>query len=120
VALCGRAGGDRVRALRGDRHLDVLGGEPPRPPNHPPASFVAQPLQFVVAALLAAWGFLDYPFSQRGVGVGARVRWIGLRFGAVLGFGLAAATMLLIPCVGFLVLPLGVAGAARLVAEGER
>jgi CysZ protein len=81
---------------------------------------VVPPLQFVVGAILVAWGFLDYPLSQRGVAIGARVRFMGARFGAVLGFGIAAATLLIVPCVGLLVLPIGVAGAARLVTATER
>jgi len=37
---------------------------------------------------------------------------------AVLGFGVATGALLLIPGVGLLVLPFGVAGATRLVREG--
>jgi uncharacterized protein involved in cysteine biosynthesis len=86
----------------------------------PIAVFVTIPLKVFVAALLIAWDFLDYPLSQRGLGIGARLKWIGARFGAVLGFGLSAALVLLLPCIGLLVLPMGVAGAARLAVESER
>ena len=85
----------------------------------PAAAIVAVPIKFVVGALLIAWDFLDYPFSLRGMSVGARLRWIGRHFRAVLGFGMSAALLLLVPCVGLLVLPMGAAGAARLVNEAE-
>jgi len=85
----------------------------------PIAVFVTVPLKVCVAALLVAWDFLDYPLSLRGHGIASRLAWIGKRFGAVFGFGLSAALLLLIPCVGFFVLPMGVAGAARLAVESE-
>ncbi len=85
----------------------------------PIAVFVTVPLKIFVAALLIAWDFLDYPLSQRGLGLAARLSWIGRRFGAVFGFGLSAALLLLLPCVGLFVLPMGVAGAARLAVETE-
>lgn len=85
----------------------------------PLAVFVTVPLKVFVAALLVAWDFLDYPLSQRGLGLSERLSWMGRRFGAVLGFGLSAALILLLPCVGLFVLPMGVAGAARLAVETE-
>ena len=85
----------------------------------PIAVFVTVPLKVFVAALLVAWDFLDYPLSQRGLGLSERLSWIGRRFGAVLGFGLSAAIVLLLPCIGLFVLPMGVAGAARLAVETE-
>lgn len=85
----------------------------------PVAVFVTVPLKVLVAALLVAWDFLDYPLSLRGLGIADRLAWIGRRFVAVLGFGLSAALVLLLPCVGLLVLPMGVAGAARLAVESD-
>jgi CysZ protein len=81
-----------------------------------PAAFVCVPLKFVIGALLIAWDFADYPLGLRDVGVRARLRWMFGNFWAVLSFGLLAAALLMIPCIGLLVLPMGVAGAARLVA----
>jgi CysZ protein len=81
---------------------------------------VTVPLKFVVSALLIAWDLLDYPLSRRGLGVGARIAWLRRNLGATLGFGLAAAFLLVVPCAGLLVLPFGVAGAARLALEVER
>ena len=83
----------------------------------PPAAVVTVPLKFLVTALMIAWDLLDYPLSIRGMSVGGRLRFIGQNFGAVLGFGLASGMLLLVPGIGLLVLPVGVAGAARLVTE---
>jgi len=41
--------------------------------------FVTVPLKIFVAALLVAWDFLDYPLSQRGLGLADRLdttKWI--------------------------------------------
>jgi CysZ protein len=85
----------------------------------PPAAVITVPLKFVVTALMIAWDFLDYPLSVRGMSVGARLRFVGDHFSAVLGFGLASGMLLLVPGVGLLLLPIGVAGAARLVVRQE-
>jgi uncharacterized protein involved in cysteine biosynthesis len=82
----------------------------------PPAAVVCVPLKFVMSALMIAWDFLDYPLSMRGLSVGARLAWVRANFGATLGLGLAAGFVLLVPGVGLLLLPVGVAGAARLAA----
>ena len=86
----------------------------------PPAAIVTIPLKFVVTALMIAWDFLDYPLSVRGVSVAGRLRFLGAHFAAVLGFGLAAGFVLLVPGVGLFLLPIGVAGATRLVLAQER
>jgi CysZ protein len=85
----------------------------------PPAAVATVPLKFLLTALIVAYDFLDYPFSLRGLGVRARFSWIGRHWGAVVAFGACAALVLLIPLVGLFVLPIGVAGATRLVAETE-
>jgi len=85
----------------------------------PPAAWVTVPLKVLVGGLFIAWDFLDYPLSLRGMKVGARLAWIGQRFGAVTGFGACAALVLLVPCVGLFVLPFGVAGATRLVVRSS-
>ena len=86
----------------------------------PPAAFVTVPLKFVVTALMIAWDFLDYPLSVRGTSVGGRLRFVGAHFWAVLGFGVASGLILLVPGVGLFLLPIGVAGATRLVFAQER
>ena len=86
----------------------------------PPAAIVTTPMKFAVSAMMVSWDLLDYPLSRRGFGVRRRVAWIGDHFGATLGFGLSLSVLFLIPCAGLLLLPAGVAGAARLVVEEER
>ena len=86
----------------------------------PPAAVVTVPLKFVVAGVLTAYDLLDYPLSLRGEDVGARLRFIAANFPAVLGFGVAAAAVMLIPGGALFLLPFGVAGAARLVKAAEK
>lgn len=86
----------------------------------PPASVVTVPLKLVVAGFAITYDFLDYPLGLRGVGVGTRAGFLKAHWQAVLGFGLAAAAVLLIPGVGLLLLPFGVAGATRMVVLADR
>lgn len=83
----------------------------------PPLAVVTIPLKLVASALLIAWDLLDYPFGLRGIGISARFAFIADNFGAVLCFGLLGALVALTPLAGLLLLPFGVAGAARLVAR---
>jgi len=83
-----------------------------------PDGVVTIPLKFVVTGLLVAYDLLDYPLSLRGHSVSNRLVFMRQNFMAVLGFGVATGALLLIPGVGLLVLPFGVAGATRLVREG--
>jgi CysZ protein len=85
----------------------------------PPAGVVTVPLKFMVSALLVAWDFLDYPFSLYGVGVRARLSFMGHHFAAVLTLGMACAAVLLVPGVGLLMLPMGVAAGTRLLAAAR-
>lgn len=85
----------------------------------PPASAVTLPLKFLVTGLAIAYDFLDYPLGLRGVGVRARMTWISDHLSAVIGFGLASALVLLVPGIGLLVLPAGVAGAARMLVRAD-
>jgi CysZ protein len=87
----------------------------------PGAAIVCVPLKLVVSALLLAWDLCDYPLSVRGIPVGDRVQLVRRNVPAMLGFGLAVALACMVPCGLFLMLPAGVAGAARLThAIGER
>lgn len=86
----------------------------------PPAAVVTVPLKFLVAGVLTAYDLLDYPLSLRGEDVGARLRFMRANFPAVLGFGVAAATVMLVPGGALFLLPFGVAGAARLVNLSEK
>jgi CysZ protein len=85
----------------------------------PHASIVLFPLKLVVAALTIAWDICDYPLSVRGLPMGERVGTIIRHRGAVLGFSIGLALAGLVPCLLFLVLPGGVAGAAKLMWEIE-
>jgi uncharacterized protein involved in cysteine biosynthesis len=86
----------------------------------PPASVVTIPLKVVVAGCAITYDFIDYPLSLRGQGVRSRASFLRTHFGATLGFGLAASAVLLIPGVGLLLLPFGVAGATRMVVLADR
>lgn len=86
----------------------------------PPASIVTVPLKLIVTGLAAAYDFLDYPFSVRGTEVPHRVDFMRANFWAVLGFGLSAAALLLVPGMALFLLPFGVAGATRMVVEADR
>jgi CysZ protein len=100
--------------------LPLLGGLTLTTFLFPPSWIVTFPLKLLVSGMMLAWDFLDYPFSLRGLGVRQRVRWIGQNFLAITGFAVTAATAMLIPGLGLLLLPMGVAGASRLVVESDR
>jgi CysZ protein len=85
----------------------------------PPATVVTAPIQFLVGGLLLAWNFLDYPLSMRGLGVIARLRWSARHFEEFAVFGVVWAALLFVPGLFFLILPMGVAGATRLVVAAE-
>jgi CysZ protein len=84
-----------------------------------PAAVITWPLKFVVSALMLAWDFLDYPLGMRGLGVRDRLRFFAHNLGPVTVFGCLATVVLLVPGLGLLVLPMGAAGAARLVVGSE-
>lgn len=81
----------------------------------PPLVFVTVPAKLVVAALSVAWNLLDYPLTLRGMGVRRRVALLRAQAGSVLGFGVVFAALFWFPCLGVLLLPVGVAAAAELV-----
>lgn len=100
--------------------LPILGGLTTVTTMFPVAAVVTIPLKFLVGALMVAWDFLDYPLGLRGATIGGRIQFFKSHFGAMLGFGVAGALLLLIPFVGLLILPIGVAAGARLVVEHEK
>jgi CysZ protein len=87
--------------------------------SFPPATVVTVPVRLVTTGWLLAWNFLDYPLSLRGVGVVARLRWAFDHFDEFTVFGIIWASLLIVPGLVLLVLPMGVAGATRLVVEAE-
>jgi CysZ protein len=86
----------------------------------PAALVVTVPAKFLVSSWLLAWDFLDYPLGVHGLAMGARVAWVFRRFGAFSAFGLAWTSVLVVPGVVLLILPMGVAGATRLVVRADR
>jgi CysZ protein len=88
--------------------------------RYPKAWHVIGLLALVISGLALAWNFLEYPLSQRDLSFSERIRWLRRHFGAVLGFGAACAVVLVLPGVGLIVIPAGVAGATRLMLECDR
>jgi CysZ protein len=86
----------------------------------PPAAVVTFPIKLLVLALLVAWDLCDYPLSIHGVPIAARIAFMSRNASAMLGFGAGLGLLSLIPCALVLVLPAGVAGAARLTRRIER
>ncbi len=88
----------------------------------PPAAVVTFPLKIAVIAILFAWDLCDYPLSIRGWPIAARVAFMKRNAAAMIGFGVGLGLLSLVTCsvALVLVLPAGVAGAARLVVAIER
>jgi CysZ protein len=85
----------------------------------PIAVVVTIPLKILITALMVAWDLLDYPFSLRKMRVRERLAWVRANLRAVVTFGALGALGLMVPFVGLLVLPIGVAGATHLVLARE-
>jgi CysZ protein len=81
----------------------------------PPAAVVTLPLKFLVAAFALAWNLFDYPLTLRGVGVRERMQFVKTHRRPLFGFGLAFAALFWLPCLGVLLLPVGVAAATKLL-----
>jgi CysZ protein len=81
---------------------------------------VTVPLKLALCALLVAWDLCDYPLSLRGVTLRARVAFARRHALALVGFGACLAVVSLVPFAILLVLPAGVAGAAKLTVLLER
>jgi CysZ protein len=81
----------------------------------PPAAVVTIPLKVLVCSWMVAWNLLDYPLGLRGMGLSARLKWVGQHFGAFTLFGFLWAMVAVAPGIILLLLPMGVAGATRMV-----
>jgi CysZ protein len=86
---------------------------------YPPAAVVTVPLKFLVCSWIFAWDFIDYPLGLRGLGVRARLRWVFRHFGAFTVFGALWATVCFVPGIALVLLPMGVAGATRLLLQDD-
>ncbi|MDZ7588451.1 MAG: hypothetical protein U5J78_04675 [Parasphingorhabdus sp.] len=69
---------------------------------------------------MLAWDVCDYPLSVRGLPVRVRVAFLQKHFFPVLGMSAGVALLGLVPCGVLFALPIGVAGATRLLFEIER
>jgi len=74
-------------------------------------------LSAFVGVLFLGFEYLDYPLDARHVPVPGRFGWLWRRPGAALGFGAVLFPVLLIPFVGYVFLPLAVAGASLLAHD---
>ncbi len=86
----------------------------------PPAAVVTVPLKVLVCGWMLAWDFIDYPLAMRGVGLIERFAWVGRNLGAFTLFGVMWTLFVVVPGVQLLILPMGVAGATRLVVADEQ
>jgi CysZ protein len=74
-------------------------------------------LSTFVGVLFLGFEYLDYPLDARHVPVPGRFGWLKRHLGPSLGFGAVLFPVLLIPFVGYVCLPLAVAGAALLAHD---
>jgi uncharacterized protein involved in cysteine biosynthesis len=81
----------------------------------PPAAIVTVPLKAVVVGWMLAWDFIDYPMTLRHQGLRARLKWVFRNFGAFTLYGLMWTFFVVVPGVVLVLLPMGVAGATRMV-----
>jgi len=86
----------------------------------PPAAVAILPLKLVLGAWGVAWGLFDYPLTLRGIGARQRFRFMSQHFALVLGFGSAFSLLFWLPCLGVVMLPVGVSAATQLYWEIER
>lgn len=86
----------------------------------PPAQVVTVPLKAVVVTTVLAWDLCDYPLSVRGLRIRVRVAFLQKHFFPVVGMAVGVALLALIPCGVLFALPIGVAGATRLIHEIEQ
>jgi CysZ protein len=80
-----------------------------------PAAVVTVPLKLLIAAFALAWNLFDYPLTLRGVRVRQRLRLVKTYKTTLLGFGLSFALLFWLPCLGVVLLPVGVAAATKLL-----
>jgi len=86
----------------------------------PPLAVIVTPFKLLLGALGVAWGLFDYPLTLRGIGSRERFQFMRRHFAVVLGFGMAFSLVFWLPCLGIVMLPVGVAAATQLYWEIER
>jgi CysZ protein len=82
----------------------------------PPLTIVTVPLKVALISLVVVWDLTDHTFTCYGLTIRQRAAWLRANLSAALAFGWLASLLLCVPVLGLLVLPMGVAGAARLTA----
>lgn len=82
-------------------------------------SFIWVPLGVFFSALGLGYDALDWPLARRGMGVRARIAWMGEHKTLVLGLGLGASVFALVPGLAIVLLPAIVVGAVRMVNRIE-
>jgi len=86
----------------------------------PGATVVVTPLKFLLGALGVAWGLFDYPLTLRGIRARDRFGFMMQHLPAVLGFGTAFSVLFWLPCLGVLMLPIGVIAATHVYWDIQR
>lgn len=81
----------------------------------PVVGFLHPPLSAISTILFLGFEYVDYPLDARRLPVPRRFEWMAGHPGSMLGFGLVLFPLFLIPFVGYVCLPLAVAGASLLV-----
>lgn len=83
----------------------------------PVVGFLHPPLSAILTILFLGFEYVDYPLDARQLPIPRRFEWMAGHPGATLGFGLVLFPLFLIPFVGYVCLPLAVAGASLLVHD---
>lgn len=81
----------------------------------PVVGLLHPPLSAIVTILFLGFEYVDYPLDARQLPVPRRFEWMVAHFGATFAYGLVLFPLFLIPLVGYLCLPLAVAGSSLLV-----
>lgn len=81
----------------------------------PVVGFLHPPLSAIVTILFLGFEYVDYPLDARQLPIPRRFEWMLARLGSTFGYGLVLFPLFLVPVVGYLCLPLAVAGASLLV-----
>lgn len=85
-----------------------------------PLSWLFGGLAWAVSALALAYDALDWPLARRGLGVRARMQWMGEHKRIVAGLGLGVWVISLVPLLSLVLLAAIVAGGVALVNQVER
>lgn len=80
----------------------------------PPAGI---PVGIIVTIFFCGVDFVDVPLSVSGLSFKEKLRLFGRRMPAMFGFGLAAYSLLSIPVINLIALPVGVIGATIMTSE---